>query len=171
MNGMACVWSCGLTCASNRSILVQITDYIYSEVRIFFDWFYFEPHKTPRSSIETTVSNICLLAPYLSTKGKDRTTVGWKGLINDPGELSDNTSARIAQSFLDIDGSFKINKGLRMARQLLGDITHMGVPVGVELLDTISPQYISVSPPTLPLSPKFKPRNRICWAGGPLVSR
>ena len=45
----------------------------------------------------------------------------------------------------DIDGSFKINKGLRMARQLLSDITHMGVPVGVELLDTISPQFISVS--------------------------
>lgn len=44
----------------------------------------------------------------------------------------------------DIDGSFKINKGLRIARQLLCDITHMGVPVGVELLDTISPQYISV---------------------------
>ncbi|PVG00086.1 putative phospho-2-dehydro-3-deoxyheptonate aldolase, tyrosine-inhibited [Serendipita vermifera] len=55
------------------------------------------------------------------------TTVGWKGLINDP----------------DIDGSFKINKGLRMARQLLCDITDLGVPVAGELLDTISPQYIS----------------------------
>jgi 3-deoxy-7-phosphoheptulonate synthase len=58
---------------------------------------------------------------------KPRTTVGWKGLINDP----------------DIDGSFKINKGLRLARQLLCDLTHMGVPVGSELLDTISPQYIA----------------------------
>lgn len=58
---------------------------------------------------------------------KPRTTVGWKGLINDP----------------DIDGSFQINKGLRIARQLLCDLTHMGVPVGSELLDTISPQYIS----------------------------
>ncbi|KAH8831196.1 3-deoxy-7-phosphoheptulonate synthase [Flagelloscypha sp. PMI_526] len=58
---------------------------------------------------------------------KPRTTVGWKGLINDP----------------DIDGSFKINKGLRMGRQLLSDITELGVPVGSELLDTISPQYIS----------------------------
>ncbi|KAI0315107.1 3-deoxy-7-phosphoheptulonate synthase [Amylostereum chailletii] len=58
---------------------------------------------------------------------KPRTTVGWKGLINDP----------------DIDGSFRINKGLRMARQLLCDLTHLGVPVGSELLDTISPQYIS----------------------------
>lgn len=58
---------------------------------------------------------------------KPRTTVGWKGLINDP----------------DIDGSFKINKGLRLARQLLCDLTQLGVPVGSELLDTISPQYIA----------------------------
>jgi len=58
---------------------------------------------------------------------KPRTTVGWKGLINDP----------------DIDGSFKINKGLRISRQLLCDLTDLGVPVGSELLDTISPQYIA----------------------------
>jgi len=58
---------------------------------------------------------------------KPRTTVGWKGLINDP----------------DIDGSFKINKGLRIARQLLCDLTDLGVPVGSELLDTISPQYLA----------------------------
>ncbi|THV00606.1 3-deoxy-7-phosphoheptulonate synthase [Dendrothele bispora CBS 962.96] len=58
---------------------------------------------------------------------KPRTTVGWKGLINDP----------------EIDGSFKINKGLRTARKLLCDLTDLGVPVGSELLDTISPQYIS----------------------------
>ncbi|KAE8540382.1 3-deoxy-7-phosphoheptulonate synthase [Cryptococcus gattii VGV] len=58
---------------------------------------------------------------------KPRTTVGWKGLINDP----------------DIDGSFKINKGLRMARELLCDINAMGMPVGCELLDTISPQFIA----------------------------
>lgn len=58
---------------------------------------------------------------------KPRTTVGWKGLINDP----------------DIDNSFKINKGLRMARQLLCDITQLGVGVGSELLDTISPQFIA----------------------------
>ncbi|KDQ11267.1 hypothetical protein BOTBODRAFT_463750 [Botryobasidium botryosum FD-172 SS1] len=58
---------------------------------------------------------------------KPRTTVGWKGLINDP----------------DIDDSFQINKGLRLARQLLSDLTDLGVPVGSELLDTISPQYIS----------------------------
>jgi 3-deoxy-7-phosphoheptulonate synthase len=53
--------------------------------------------------------------------------VGWKGLINDP----------------DIDGSFQINKGLRMGRQLLCDLTDLGLPVGSELLDTISPQFIS----------------------------
>lgn len=58
---------------------------------------------------------------------KPRTTVGWKGLINDP----------------DINGSFNINKGLRRARQILCDLTDLGVPVGSELLDTISPQYIA----------------------------
>ncbi|KAJ3214624.1 hypothetical protein HDU67_001432 [Dinochytrium kinnereticum] len=58
---------------------------------------------------------------------KPRTTVGWKGLINDP----------------YIDGSFRINDGLRIARKLLCDLTNMGVPVGCELLDTISPQFIA----------------------------
>jgi 3-deoxy-7-phosphoheptulonate synthase len=57
---------------------------------------------------------------------KPRTTVGWKGLINDP----------------YLDGSFRINEGLRIARQLLIDIGRLGVPAGSELLDTISPQYI-----------------------------
>jgi 3-deoxy-7-phosphoheptulonate synthase len=58
---------------------------------------------------------------------KPRTTVGWKGLINDP----------------DLDGSFNINKGLRLARGLLCEINALGLPAGVEYLDTISPQYIS----------------------------
>ncbi|WP_328587414.1 3-deoxy-7-phosphoheptulonate synthase [Facilibium subflavum] len=58
---------------------------------------------------------------------KPRTTVGWKGLINDP----------------DLDNSFKINKGLRMARQLLLDISDMGLPCATEFLDVVSPQYIS----------------------------
>ncbi|HVS23811.1 MAG TPA: 3-deoxy-7-phosphoheptulonate synthase, partial [Gammaproteobacteria bacterium] len=58
---------------------------------------------------------------------KPRTTVGWKGLINDP----------------DLDGTFKINKGLRLARGLLCDINALGLPAGVEYLDVISPQYIS----------------------------
>lgn len=58
---------------------------------------------------------------------KPRTTVGWKGLINDP----------------DLDGSFNINKGLRLARGLLRDINRLGLPAGVEFLDIISPQYIA----------------------------
>ena len=57
---------------------------------------------------------------------KPRTTVGWKGLINDP----------------DIDESFKINKGLRISRKLFCDLTHMGIPIASEMLDTISPQVI-----------------------------
>ena len=57
---------------------------------------------------------------------KPRTTVGWKGLINDPG----------------LDESFRIDDGLRIARQLLTDINKAGVPAGGEFLDTISPQYI-----------------------------
>ena len=57
---------------------------------------------------------------------KPRTTVGWKGLINDP----------------DLDGSFRINDGLRIARHLLLDLDEMGVPVGCEFLDMITPQYI-----------------------------
>ena len=57
---------------------------------------------------------------------KPRTTVGWKGLINDP----------------YLDESCRISEGLRIARQLLIDIARLGVPSGSELLDTISPQYI-----------------------------
>ena len=58
---------------------------------------------------------------------KPRTTVGWKGLINDP----------------DLDESFHINKGLRMARELLLEINKRGVPAASEYLDLISPQYIA----------------------------
>ena len=56
---------------------------------------------------------------------KPRTTVGWKGLINDP----------------DMNSSFQINRGLRIARTLLLDIAKLGLPAGCEFLDTISPQY------------------------------
>jgi len=58
---------------------------------------------------------------------KPRTTVGWKGLINDP----------------HLDDSFDINHGLRVSRGLLLDLANMGVPSGTEFLDTISPQYIA----------------------------
>ena len=58
---------------------------------------------------------------------KPRTTVGWKGLINDPG----------------LDGSFRINDGLRLARRLLLDFVALGLPSACEFLDPISPQYTS----------------------------
>ncbi|MGM0563832.1 MAG: 3-deoxy-7-phosphoheptulonate synthase AroG [Pseudomonadota bacterium] len=58
---------------------------------------------------------------------KPRTTVGWKGLINDP----------------NLDGSFEINKGLRLARKVLLDINGLGLPAGTEYLDLITPQYVS----------------------------
>ncbi|CAM1502392.1 Fc.00g043760.m01.CDS01 [Cosmosporella sp. VM-42] len=58
---------------------------------------------------------------------KPRTTVGWKGLINDP----------------DIDSSFNINKGLRVSRKLFVDLTNNGMPIASEMLDTISPQFLA----------------------------
>lgn len=58
---------------------------------------------------------------------KPRTTVGWKGLINDP----------------HLDQSYKINDGLRLARHLLLDLAEMGVPAGTEFLDVMTPQYLT----------------------------
>jgi 3-deoxy-7-phosphoheptulonate synthase len=58
---------------------------------------------------------------------KPRTTIGWKGLINDPG----------------LDGSFDIERGLRTARRLLAQINEMGLPAGTEALDPVTPQYFS----------------------------
>ncbi|MCA6121648.1 3-deoxy-7-phosphoheptulonate synthase [Bradyrhizobium sp. WSM 1704] len=58
---------------------------------------------------------------------KPRTTVGWKGLINDP----------------DLDGSFDINKGLRLARSVLSAVNNLGLPAGTEFLDMTTPQYIA----------------------------
>ncbi len=58
---------------------------------------------------------------------KPRTTVGWKGLINDP----------------DLDGSFAIDKGLRLARSLLLEINDLGLPAGCEFLDMTTPQYLA----------------------------
>jgi 3-deoxy-7-phosphoheptulonate synthase len=58
---------------------------------------------------------------------KPRTTVGWKGLINDP----------------DLDGSFNIDAGLRIARKLLLEVNQLGLPVGSEFLDIVAPQYLS----------------------------
>jgi len=58
---------------------------------------------------------------------KPRTTIGWKGLINDP----------------HLDGSFRINEGLRIARQLLLDLNETGMPAACEFLDMITPQYVA----------------------------
>ncbi|KAJ2978858.1 hypothetical protein NUW58_g7362 [Xylaria curta] len=67
---------------------------------------------------------LIIMRAYLE---KPRTTVGWKGLINDP----------------EIDNSFQINKGLRMSRQLFVDLTDKGMPIASEMLDTISPQFLA----------------------------
>ena len=67
---------------------------------------------------------VVIMRAYLE---KPRTTVGWKGLINDP----------------DLDESFQINKGLAVSRKLFCDITAKGLPIASEMLDTISPQYLS----------------------------
>ncbi|GAB1424569.1 3-deoxy-7-phosphoheptulonate synthase AroG [Thauera terpenica] len=58
---------------------------------------------------------------------KPRTTVGWKGLINDPG----------------LDNSYRINEGVRIARKLLAEVNELGLPAGTEFLDMITPQYIA----------------------------
>lgn len=58
---------------------------------------------------------------------KPRTTVGWKGLINDP----------------NLDGTFKINSGIKLARQFLLDVNSLGLPCAGEFLDTITPQFVA----------------------------
>ncbi|KAL6718565.1 3-deoxy-7-phosphoheptulonate synthase [Lecanora helva] len=70
-------------------------------------------------------NDLCIvMRAYLE---KPRTTVGWKGLINDP----------------EINETFKINKGLRVSRQLFCDLTKLGMPIASEMLDTISPQFLA----------------------------
>ena len=73
-------------------------------------------------SVEFANELLLLMRVYFE---KPRTTVGWKGMINDPG----------------LDGSFRINDGLRIARRLLVDLGDMGLAAGTEFLDPISPQY------------------------------
>ncbi|RYP03633.1 hypothetical protein DL764_005012 [Monosporascus ibericus] len=74
---------------------------------------------------EKLSGDLCIIMrAYLE---KPRTTVGWKGLINDP----------------DIDNSFQINKGLRISRKMFSDLTNAGVPIASEMLDTISPQFLA----------------------------
>ena len=70
-------------------------------------------------------SELCIIMrAYLE---KPRTVVGWKGLVNDP----------------DIDETYNITKGLQIGRQLLCDLTTIGLPIASEMLDTISPQYLA----------------------------
>jgi 3-deoxy-7-phosphoheptulonate synthase len=78
-----------------------------------------------KSAIAEFSNELCLIMRVYFEK--PRTTLGWKGLINDP----------------HLDESFQINEGLRKARHLLLDLAEMGVPAGTEFLDMISPQYIS----------------------------
>jgi len=75
--------------------------------------------------IDELADDLCIIMRVYFEK--PRTTVGWKGLINDP----------------DMDESFHINKGLRLARSLLLDLNKQGVPAATEFLDLISPQYIA----------------------------
>jgi 3-deoxy-7-phosphoheptulonate synthase len=77
-----------------------------------------------KAYMEESKDDLCIIMRVYFEK--PRTTVGWKGLINDP----------------TINGSFQINKGLRIARTLLMDLNGQGVPAAVEFLDTITVQYI-----------------------------
>ncbi len=78
-----------------------------------------------KKAAQTLADDLCLVMRVYFEK--PRTTVGWKGLINDP----------------YLDESFKINDGLRIARHLLLDLAEMGVPAGTEFLDLITPQYVA----------------------------
>ncbi len=83
---------------------------------------YAELLKTAREKLQKEL--VIIMRVYFE---KPRTTVGWKGLINDP----------------DLNYTFNINKGLKVARKLLLDINTLGVPAATEYLDLITPQYIS----------------------------
>ncbi|CCH46030.1 Phospho-2-dehydro-3-deoxyheptonate aldolase [Wickerhamomyces ciferrii] len=75
-------------------------------------------------SLELETELVIVMRAYLE---KPRTTVGWKGLINDP----------------ELDSTYNINKGLKVSRQLYCDLTNQGIPIGSEMLDTISPQFLA----------------------------
>lgn len=83
-------------------------------------------YATRLKEVSAEVSNELILVMRVYFE-KPRTTIGWKGLINDP----------------YLDQSYKINDGLRLARRLLLDLAEMGVPAGTEFLDMISPQYVA----------------------------
>ena len=83
-------------------------------------------YATRLKNLSSSLSTNCLIVMRVYFE-KPRTVIGWKGLINDP----------------DLDGSFKINKGIRIARKLLIDLAEMEIPCGHEFLDLVSPQYVS----------------------------
>ena len=83
-------------------------------------------YATRLKNLSSSLSGNCLVVMRVYFE-KPRTVIGWKGLINDP----------------DLDGSFKINKGIRIARKLLIDLAEMEIPCGHEFLDLVSPQYVS----------------------------
>jgi len=83
-------------------------------------------YATRLKNLSSSLSGNCLVVMRVYFE-KPRTVIGWKGLINDP----------------DLDGSFKINKGIRLARKLLIDLAEMEIPCGHEFLDLVSPQYVS----------------------------
>ena len=83
-------------------------------------------YATRLKNLESSLSANCLIVMRVYFE-KPRTVIGWKGLINDP----------------DLDGSFKINKGIKIARKLLIDLAEMEIPCGHEFLDLVSPQYVS----------------------------
>ena len=83
-------------------------------------------YATRLKNLSSSLSGNCLIVMRVYFE-KPRTVIGWKGLINDP----------------DLDGSFKINKGIRIARKLLIDLAEMEIPCGHEFLDLVSPQYVS----------------------------
>jgi 3-deoxy-7-phosphoheptulonate synthase len=76
--------------------------------------------------LKESLSDNCLIIMRVYFE-KPRTVIGWKGLINDP----------------DLDGTFKINNGIKLARKLLIDLSEMNIPCGHEFLDLVSPQYLS----------------------------
>lgn len=107
-----------ILCGSDDRLLVVIGPCSIHDVDSAIE--YAKKLKVEAKRFETEL--LILMRVYFE---KPRTTVGWKGLINDP----------------HLDGSFKINEGLRLARKLLWEINESGLPCATEFLDTITPQY------------------------------
>jgi 3-deoxy-7-phosphoheptulonate synthase len=107
-----------ILCGSDDRLLVVVGPCSIHDIDLALE--YAKKLKAESKRFETEL--LILMRVYFE---KPRTTVGWKGLINDP----------------HLDGSFKINEGLRLARKLLWEINEIGLPCATEFLDTITPQY------------------------------